>query len=134
MSDPKELNLHPSEEASCSHFISHLHQTKKDFMNNSMDFGRVVFATIGFSTSLVLFVPNVKKWHRQQVTTEKLRIITEALEHAEERAAKFQERHDRMLNQMCSFYLTNKELEEALASARAAANDALDFATQLRRM
>ena len=103
-------------------------------MNNSMDFGRVVFAAIGFSTSLVLFVPNVKKWHRQQVTTEKLRIITEALEHAEERAAKFQERHDRMLSQMCSFYLTNKELEEALAGARAASNEALDFATQLRRM
>lgn len=99
-----------------------------------MDFSRVVFAVIGFSTSLVLFVPNVKKWHRQQVTTEKLRIINEALEQAEERVAKFQERHDRMLGQMCSYYLTNKELDEALAAARAAVDDASDFAAQLRKM
>lgn len=103
-------------------------------MNNSVDFSRVVFAVIGFSASLSLFVPNVKKWHRQRVTTEKLRIINEALEQAEERVAKFQERHDRMLGQMCSYYLTNKELEEALAGARAAVNDASEFAAQLRKM
>ncbi|BFG36919.1 hypothetical protein CerSpe_231930 [Prunus speciosa] len=100
----------------------------------TMDFGHVIFAVIGFSSSIFFFVPNVKKWHRQQVTTEKLRIVNEALEQAEERAARFQERHDRILSQICSFYLINKELEDALAGARAAMKEALEFAANLRRL
>lgn len=100
----------------------------------SMDFGRVLFAIIGFSMSFFLFAPNVKRWHRQRITTEKLRIINEALEQAEERAEKFQERHDQILGQICSYYLTHTELEEALAGARAAMNQAVEFAAHLRRM
>ncbi|KAB2621540.1 hypothetical protein D8674_023722 [Pyrus ussuriensis x Pyrus communis] len=101
---------------------------------NSMDFGRVIFALIGFSSSLFFFVPNVKSWRTQQVTTEKLRIIGEALKQAEKRATRFQERHDRILRQISSFYLINKELEGALADARAAMNEALEFAANLRKL
>lgn len=101
---------------------------------NSMDFGRVIFALIGFSSSLFFFVPNVKSWHTQQVTTEKLRIIGAALKQAEKRATRFQERHDRILHQISSFYLINKELEGALADARAAMNEALEFAANLRKL
>ncbi|KAI5326414.1 hypothetical protein L3X38_035488 [Prunus dulcis] len=99
-----------------------------------MDFSHVIFSVIGFSSSIFFFVPNIKKWHMQQVTTEKLRIVNEALEQAEERAARFQERHDRILSQICSFYLINKELEDALAGARATMKEALEFAANLRRL
>ncbi|KAM1051837.1 hypothetical protein PS1_033555 [Malus domestica] len=101
---------------------------------NSMDFGRVIFALIGFSSSLFFFVPNIKSWYTQQVTTEKLRIISEALKQAEKRATRFQKRHDQILCQISSFYLINKELEGALADSRAAMNEALEFAANLRKL
>jgi Werner syndrome ATP-dependent helicase len=99
-----------------------------------MDYGSIVFAIVGFSASFFFCVPNLKRWHRQQITAEKLRLIGEALEHAEERVQRFQERHDRILSQMCTYYLVNKELEEALAGARAAMNEAMEFAVHLRRL
>lgn len=99
-----------------------------------MDFGKIVCAIIGFSASFVFCVPNLKRWHRKQVTEQKLRIISEALEGAEERAVRFQERHDRILSQIGASYLTNTELVEALAGARVAMNQALDFAVDLRSM
>lgn len=68
------------------------------------------------------------------MTEQKLRIISEALEGAEERAVRFQERHDRILSQIGASYLTNTELVEALAGARVAMNQALDFAVDLRSM
>lgn len=92
------------------------------------------FTIIGFSTSLLFLVPNVKKWQNQQLRKEKLKIIEEALEQAEVRAAMFEERHDRILSQICAYYLTHKELEEAIAGARAAMNEALEFAASLRNM
>lgn len=99
-----------------------------------MGFDRIVFAIIGFSASFIFCVSNLKRWQKQQITAEKLRHISEALEHAEERVLRFQERHDRILSQVCSFYLANKELVEALEGARAAMNEAMEFAANLRRM
>lgn len=99
-----------------------------------MAFGHFCFTIIGFSTSLICLLPNVKKWQWQQLRKEKLRIIGEALEQAEERAARFEERHDRILSQICAYYLTHRELEEALAGARAAMNEALEFVASLRKM
>lgn len=97
-----------------------------------MDLGKVVFALIGFSTSFLFCVPNIKRWHRKQVAEQKLRIISEALEVAEERVVRYQERHDRILSQICASYLTNTEVVEALAGARANMNQALQFAVDLR--
>lgn len=99
-----------------------------------MDFGPIFYALIGFSMSISLCLPNLKKWQSQHITTEKLRIISEALEHAEERVMRFQERHDRVLSQVCSYYLCNKELLESLSVSQAAMNEALNFAVGLRRM
>lgn len=56
------------------------------------------------------------------------------MEKAEERVIRFEERHDRILSQICSYYLTHKELEESLAGARTAMNEALEFASTLRKM
>lgn len=59
-------------------------------------------------------------------------MITEALEKAEERVKRYEERHDRILGQICSYYLSNQDLEETLAAARAALNEALEFAAGFR--
>ncbi|WKA02791.1 hypothetical protein VitviT2T_020945 [Vitis vinifera] len=104
------------------------------FSPKSMDFGPIFYVLIGFSMSVSLCLPNLKKWQSQQITAEKLRIISEALEHAEERAMRFQERHDRVLSQVGSYYLCNQELLEALAVSRIAMNEALGFAVGLRKM
>ncbi|XVF57498.1 hypothetical protein PTKIN_Ptkin06aG0210100 [Pterospermum kingtungense] len=61
---------------------------------------------------------------RQQVSIKMLRIISHALEQAEERAMRIHERHDRILGQMCSYYMVNQELLDALTPARAAMNGA----------
>ncbi|XVE63047.1 hypothetical protein DITRI_Ditri06bG0168400 [Diplodiscus trichospermus] len=99
-----------------------------------MDYVLIIFAVIGFSTSFFFVLPSFRRWQRQRVSIEKLRIISHALEHAEERALRFQERHDRILSQMCSYYMVNRELEDALAAARAAMNEAMEFAAGLRKM
>ncbi|RDX86127.1 ATP-dependent DNA helicase Q-like SIM, partial [Mucuna pruriens] len=88
----------------------------------------------GFSTSLLFCVPNIKTWHRKQMAAEKLRMVSEALEAAEERVVRFEERHDRILSQICASYMTNTELIEAIAGARATMNQALDFAVDLRKI
>lgn len=75
-----------------------------------------------------------KRRQRQQALIERLRIISQALERAEERALRFQERHDRILSQMCSYYMVNQELLDALKAARAAMIEALEFAAVLRKM
>lgn len=98
-----------------------------------MDFKRAIYLLIGFSTPY-LFFTNLRKLQRRQIIKERLRIVAEALEHAEERVSRYQERHDRILNQMNSYYFYHEELEEALAGARKAMNDALEFSVSLRRM
>ncbi|PKI51510.1 hypothetical protein CRG98_028070 [Punica granatum] len=99
-----------------------------------MDCGRLIFAVIGFSASFFLCIPNLKRWQRQQISAERLRIVSEALDHAEERVARSQERHDRILSQICTFYLTNQNLEEALVGARRAMEEASEFVSTLRKM
>lgn len=97
-----------------------------------MAFGNIVFAVIGFSASFIFCVPNLKRWHTKQLAAQKLRIINEALEAAEERVMRFEERHDRILREISACYLTNAEVVEALAGARATMNQALEFAVDLR--
>ncbi|KAK4282790.1 hypothetical protein QN277_014123 [Acacia crassicarpa] len=98
-----------------------------------MKYGNMILAMIGFSSSLLVCVPIVRRWQKKKMVTEKLRIISEALEVAEERVARYQERHDRILSQISAYYLTNTELLEALQGARASMNQALEFAVCLRR-
>ncbi|KAL4636955.1 hypothetical protein ACB092_03G045900 [Castanea dentata] len=99
-----------------------------------MDYCRVVLAIVGLSFSYFLCVPNLKKGHKQQIIIEKLRMINEALEHAEERVLRLQERHDRILSQMCSYYFIHNELEVSLADSRAVLDEAMESAGNLRRM
>jgi len=61
-------------------------------------------------------------------------MVSEALEAAEERAVRFQERHRKILSHICSTYLTDAKLVEAIAGARTTMNQALDFALQLRKI
>lgn len=99
-----------------------------------MDYGRIVFAILGFSASFFLCLPNLWKWQNKKITEEKLRIISEALEQAEGRMIRYEERHDRILCQICSNYLVNQDMEEALAGARGTMNDAQEFAAVLRNL
>lgn len=100
-----------------------------------MDYGRLLFAIIGFSSSFFLCLPSLKRQHRRrQISQENLRLVTEALEQAEERVVKLQERHDRILDQIRSCYMVNEELLKALVGARDAMDGALDFAVGLRNM
>lgn len=61
-------------------------------------------------------------------------MINEALEQAEERAMRYEERHDRILCRISSHYLINQDLEDALTGAREAMNEARDFAVTLRSL
>nr|POF10241.1 hypothetical protein CFP56_14174 [Quercus suber] len=61
-------------------------------------------------------------------------MISEALEHAEKRVLRLQERHDRILSQMCSYYFIHNELEVSLADARTVLDEAMESAGNLRRM
>lgn len=103
-------------------------------MAHVMNFGNIVFAIIGFSSSFIFCVPNIRRWQRKQEAAEKLKIVSEALEAAEERVVRYEERHDRILSQICASYLTNTELIEAIAGARATMMQALDFAVELRKI
>ncbi|RWW58690.1 hypothetical protein BHE74_00034418 [Ensete ventricosum] len=86
-------------------------------------------ASLGLLSSLEL-----KKWNRRQLMAEKLRRVSEALEQAEERLTRFQERHDKILFQINSHYLCHAEMEEALSGGQKATNEALQFCADLRRM
>ncbi|GLT94904.1 hypothetical protein SLE2022_126160 [Rubroshorea leprosula] len=99
-----------------------------------MDYARIIFAIMGFSSSFFFILPIIKARQRQRTMLEKLRVVSEALEFAEERLVRFQERYDRILGQICSHYLTHQDLEDALAGARAAMNEALGLAVELRKM
>lgn len=56
-----------------------------------------------------------------------MQVISEALDQAGERVMMYAERHDRILDEMCSSNLANQNLEDALAAAR----DAMDKASEL---
>lgn len=65
---------------------------------------------------------------------EKLKLVNDALVTAEENVARLQERHDVILRELCSYYLVNSELQEALVAARAAIDVASGFVIELRRL
>ncbi|KAJ0079113.1 hypothetical protein Patl1_22571 [Pistacia atlantica] len=98
-----------------------------------MDYDRLIFAIIGFSSSFFLCLPSLKRWLRHQISQKNLRLVSEALDLAEERMVQYQERHDRLLNQ-CFNYTVTEELLKALAGAREAMDGALAFVVSLRYM
>lgn len=65
---------------------------------------------------------------------DRLKIISEALHEAEGRLIRYQERHDHILDHMCSYYLINQNMQEALAGARDAMNEALELVVALRKL
>ncbi|MCD9642498.1 hypothetical protein HAX54_029337 [Datura stramonium] len=87
-----------------------------------------------FSASFLLYLPNLRRKQSKQIAAEKLRIITEALDQAEDRVLRYEERHDKILNQICSHYIVSREIVEALAGAREAMNEALEFTITLRNL
>lgn len=92
----------------------------------------LLLSTIALSGSFFFaFNPILRQRHR---AIEKLKLVNEALVAAEENVARLQERHDVILKEICSYYLVNTELHEALVSARAAINDASSFVMELRRL
>ncbi|KAL5996052.1 hypothetical protein ACLOJK_026125 [Asimina triloba] len=103
-------------------------------MNDPMDLKCIASILVGASSSFIFLFPSFRRWRRERINQEKLRMITEALEQAEERLFKFQERHDRILNQISSHYLYNQELAQALVDARKAMTEALLFSVILRQM
>ncbi|WOL12188.1 hypothetical protein Cni_G20953 [Canna indica] len=92
------------------------------------------FLNAGFSSLSLLSFLELKKWHRRQLMADNLRRVSETLEQAEERLIRFQERHDKILFQINSHYLCHREMEEALAGAHKAMNEAFQFCVELRRM
>lgn len=92
----------------------------------------IILSTIALSGSFFFALsPILRQRHR---AIEKLRLVNEALVAAEENVARLQERHDVILKEICSYYLVNTELQEALVAARAAINDASAFVMELRRL
>ncbi|KAH0731620.1 hypothetical protein KY289_002808 [Solanum tuberosum] len=81
-----------------------------------MYFNNITFAIIGFTSSFLLYLPILRKRQKKQIAAEKLRIITQALEQAEGRVLRYEER-----------YLTKYV---HIADAREAMNEALEFAVR----
>ncbi|KAL2469175.1 uncharacterized protein Fot_50751 [Forsythia ovata] len=99
-----------------------------------MDYKPIVLALLGFSASFIFLFPDLQRRKNRQVAVEKLKIICETLHEAEERVTRYEERHDRILSQICSYYMINEKLEEALLGAKNAMNDALEFSVGLRKL
>lgn len=99
-----------------------------------MGYGSVFSLVVGFSASCFLCLPNFKKWHAKQFTLRKLYIVNQALELAEERLVMYQRRHDDLLSQITSHYLSTPVLEEALADSKDAMNEVSKFVMSLRKL
>ncbi|KAK1370699.1 hypothetical protein POM88_036791 [Heracleum sosnowskyi] len=99
-----------------------------------MDYGSVFSLIVGFSASCFLCLPNLKKWQAKQYAERKLHVVNQALKLAEERLVMYQQRHDDLLSQITSHYLTTPVLEEALADSKDAMNEASKFVISLRKL
>ncbi|KAK4438256.1 hypothetical protein Salat_0159800 [Sesamum alatum] len=99
-----------------------------------MDIGRMVLVLLGASATFVVASSELRKLQKRKATAEKLQIIREALREAEERVVRYEERHDHILAQLCSYYMINQSLEEALSGARHAMDEALACALDLRKL
>ncbi|GJW13304.1 hypothetical protein Tco_0017437 [Tanacetum coccineum] len=99
-----------------------------------MDRGQITFGVIGFSSSLCVRLPILKNWRSMQMKRVNSEMASRALEEAEVKLQRYEERHDRVLGQICSFYMHNQELETALAGCRDALSEASEFVFTLRRL
>lgn len=96
-------------------------------------YGSIIFlSTIALSGSFFFALSPMFRQRRRAI--EKLKLVNEALVAAEENVARLQERHDVILKEICSYYLVNSELQEALVAARAAVDVASGFVIELRRL
>ncbi|KAL9253414.1 hypothetical protein AKJ16_DCAP05457 [Drosera capensis] len=69
-----------------------------------------LFAALGFSISWLFFrLLNMKKRRTPEIVSEKVSLIKEAIDEAEDRVVRLEERHDRLLKEACSYYLCNRE-------------------------
>ncbi|WZZ01325.1 hypothetical protein YC2023_073653 [Brassica napus] len=75
--------------------------------------------------------PEIRRQRQRRRAIEKLKLVNEALVAAEENVARLQERHDVILKELCSYYLVNSELQEALVAARADIDVASGFVLEL---
>lgn len=94
----------------------------------------IVLSTIALSGSFFFFAFTPIFFRQRRRAIEKLKLVNEALVAAEENVARLQERHDVILGELCSYYLVNSELQEALVAARAAIDVASGFVIELRRL
>ncbi|CAF2012654.1 unnamed protein product [Brassica napus] len=92
----------------------------------------IFLSTIALSGSFFFALSPMFRQRRRAI--EKLKLVNEALVAAEENVARLQERHDVILKEICSYYLVNSELQEALVAARAAVDVASGFVIELRRL
>ncbi|KAM6597942.1 hypothetical protein CsatA_008466 [Cannabis sativa] len=103
-----------------------------------MNFGYLILTTIiGLSTTTISYFvvsPTIERWQMKQMRKEKLKVIKEALEEANERVERLENRHERILSQLCGYYLTHPELEEAVVEARNAVKEALVVTSTLTKM
>ncbi|CAH8390182.1 unnamed protein product [Eruca vesicaria subsp. sativa] len=96
-------------------------------------YGSIIFlSTIALSGSFLFALSPILRQRRRAI--EKLKLVNDALITAEENVARLQERHDVILKEICSYYLVNSELQEALVAARAAIDVASGFVIELRRL
>ncbi|KAG5626111.1 hypothetical protein H5410_011329 [Solanum commersonii] len=76
----------------------------------------IVSSAVGFTSSFLLYLPILRKRQKKQIAAEKLRIIKQALEQADGRVLRYEER-----------YLTKYV---HIADAQEAMNEALEFAVR----
>ncbi|KAH9620961.1 hypothetical protein KSS87_017932 [Heliosperma pusillum] len=91
-------------------------------------------AFIGISSTIICCLPTLKRQQSKRCIEERLELMNEALEKAEERVMRLQERHDRLVTQICSYYMCYKELDHAVLGARMALHEELEFVASLRKM
>ncbi|KAL9248117.1 hypothetical protein vseg_021476 [Gypsophila vaccaria] len=97
-------------------------------------YDRVILAIIGISSTILCILPTLKTSQSKRNADERLKMINESLEQAEERVVRLQERHDRLVARICSYYMCHNELEEAVVGARKALDEELEFVALLRKM
>lgn len=97
-------------------------------------YGRVIFTILGLSSTLIICVPTLKRRQTRRDAQDRLKMVSAALVEAEERTMRVQERHDKLLAQICSYYLCHTALEEAIVGARKAMDEELEFVSTLRKL
>ncbi|KAH7655003.1 hypothetical protein IHE45_19G177600 [Dioscorea alata] len=92
------------------------------------------FSTIAATLAVFTSLPELRKWQRRQLILHKLKLITDALEQAEERLIRLQERHDKILLHLNSNYFPSLAMAHALSASQQAMDEALHFSASLQSL